>query len=71
MSYIKGFWFGNFTVGTASNLSLMIDTGSGDLILNPGLYKPSKTSHDLHISFNNGYGTTTSSNAGTENVRQL
>jgi hypothetical protein len=32
------YWYGNFTVGEASGLGLLIDTGSSDLILNNGLY---------------------------------
>jgi hypothetical protein len=36
------YWYGNFTVGESTNLGLLIDTGSSDLILNGGLYKPSK-----------------------------
>jgi hypothetical protein len=31
------YWYGNFTVGESDNLGLLIDTGSSDLILNPGL----------------------------------
>lgn len=31
------YWFGNFTVGDSHDLELLIDTGSTDLILNPGL----------------------------------
>jgi hypothetical protein len=36
------YWYGNFTVGEGTNLGLLIDTGSSDLILNNDLYKPSK-----------------------------
>lgn len=35
------YWFGHFDVGNTKNAKLLIDTGSTDLILNPGLYKPS------------------------------
>lgn len=31
------YWFGNFTVGDSGSLKLLLDTGSSDLIINPGL----------------------------------
>ncbi|KPI36780.1 uncharacterized protein AB675_11742 [Cyphellophora attinorum] len=36
------YWYANFTVGNSSNLELLIDTGSSDLLLNNGVYVPSK-----------------------------
>ena len=36
------YWFGNFSVGDSGDLKLLIDTGSTDCLVNPGLYKPSK-----------------------------
>ncbi len=36
------YWFSNFTVGDATNLKLLIDTGSTDCLIVPGKYKPSK-----------------------------
>lgn len=36
------YWFGNFSVGDSGPLSLLIDTGSSDILIDPGLYKPSK-----------------------------
>lgn len=35
------YWFGNFKVGDSGPLKLLLDTGSADLLVNPGLYKPS------------------------------
>lgn len=32
------YWFGNFSVGDASSLKLLIDTGSTDILLNNGEY---------------------------------
>lgn len=31
------YWFGNFKVGDSGPLKLLIDTGSADLLVNPGL----------------------------------
>ncbi|PMD39253.1 acid protease [Hyaloscypha variabilis F] len=64
----SGFWFGNFSIGGAPNLNLLIDTGSGDIILNPGLYVPSKASKNLSLPFENSYGTTSSNGTGTGGV---
>lgn len=36
------YWFGNFSVGDSGPLKLLIDTGSTDCLVNPGLYKTSK-----------------------------
>ena len=43
-----GFWYGIFSIGDSNNLSLLIDTGSTDLAVNPELYTPSPKSHNLH-----------------------
>jgi hypothetical protein len=44
------FWFGNFTVGDSQNLDLLVDTGSSDLIVNPGEYaKPSIACGDATV----------------------
>ncbi|KAH8682827.1 aspartic peptidase domain-containing protein [Tricladium varicosporioides] len=64
LSSKDGFWFGNFSVGGSPNLKLLIDTGSGDLILNPKLYTPGKTSKSLNLTFTNTYGTTSSNGSG-------
>lgn len=32
------YWFGNFKVGDSGVLKLLVDTGSTDLLVNPGLY---------------------------------
>ncbi|KAF8857221.1 acid protease [Acephala macrosclerotiorum] len=68
ISSSEGLWFGDFAVGSSSNLSTLIDTGSGDVIVNPGLYKPSKSSKSLNTTFNNTYGTTSSDSTGNGTV---
>ena len=51
-------WFyGSFDVGDSKNLSLSIDTASGTLYLNSGLYKPSKKSININRSGESGFGT--------------
>lgn len=45
---IGGFWYGSFDIGDSKNVSLLIDTGSSDVFLNPGLYSPSTDSKNLH-----------------------
>ena len=47
---------------------MMIDTGSADVIINPGFYKPGTTSQTLNVSFSNHYGTTSSDGTGTGTV---
>ncbi|RDL31832.1 uncharacterized protein BP5553_09234 [Venustampulla echinocandica] len=64
-----GFWFGEFTVGGSSNISLLIDTGSGDVVLNPGIYVPGKASQTLNITFENSYGSTESNGTGSSTVK--
>lgn len=64
----QGFWYGNFSIGGTSNLNLMIDTGSGDVVLNPGLYVPGKASKNLNLTFENTYGTTSSNGTGNAAV---
>ncbi|TQN71643.1 Pepsin A, partial [Colletotrichum shisoi] len=53
----KGFWFGSFDVGLSRNLSLVIDTGSSDLAVNPDRYKSSSASVDLQQQGVLKYGT--------------
>jgi cathepsin D len=64
----QNFWFANFTVGTKSDLSLLIDTGSTDVYLNPGDYSPSNYSIDLHENFTITFATTNPDGTGTETV---
>ncbi|KAI9644565.1 hypothetical protein NHQ30_006586 [Ciborinia camelliae] len=60
-TYDAGFWFANITIGASKDpVQVLIDTGSADLVLNPGLYKASSASIDLYKSFNVTYGTVTS-----------
>lgn len=34
------YWFANFDVGDSKNVKLLVDTGSTDLLVNPGMYVP-------------------------------
>ena len=54
----SGRWFGNFSVGNSGPLSLLVDSGSSDIVLNPGRYLPSgaPTSLDLNVNFTKTYG---------------
>ncbi len=67
----KDFWFAEVDVGNSTKLSLLIDTGSGDVIINPGLYVPSSVATPLNASFSNSYGTTNSDGTGTTVVSWL
>ncbi|KAF4635739.1 hypothetical protein G7Y89_g2357 [Cudoniella acicularis] len=62
------FWFANFSVGNASNLSLLVDTGSSDLLLNVGKYTPSTSSQDLGHEFNLSFSTSNSDGTGSESM---
>lgn len=44
ISNSKDFWFGPFTAGAATNLTMLIDTGSTNVIFNSRLYRPSESS---------------------------
>ncbi|KAH9891902.1 acid protease [Cubamyces lactineus] len=46
----KGFWQGNFTVGSNQTFSLTVDTGSFAILIKEGLYKPSATSKPTNLS---------------------
>lgn len=65
----EGFWFANFTVGTSKDLSLLVDTGSADVGLNTGNYKPSSHSINLNMIGQESYGTTQSNGCGSGFVR--
>jgi pepsin A len=56
--FAEGFWFGNLTAGDAADLSLLIDTGSSDVYVNPDLYKPSSESHTLNQTVSMSFITT-------------
>jgi hypothetical protein len=60
-----GFWFADFTVGASRNLSLLVDTGSADVGLNTGKYKPSGQGIDLNTTGQDSYGTTQSNGCGS------
>lgn len=64
----QGFWYGNFTVGLSPHLSLLIDTGSSDVAVNPGLYKASSTGENLHQTGKLQYETTQENGCGTADV---
>lgn len=64
-----GFWFADFTVGTSRNLSLLVDTGSADVGLNTGNYKPSSHGINLNMIGQDAYGTTQSNGCGSSLVR--
>lgn len=68
ISNSNGFWFGSFTVGASFNLTMLIDTGSTDVIVNSGLYKPSTSSLDIYQGFTSTYGTTASDGTGNGEV---
>ncbi|KAF3056820.1 aspartic peptidase domain-containing protein [Trichoderma sp. SZMC 28012] len=61
----QGFWFSNFTIGGSSNLEILIDTGSADAILNPGIYKPGSSSVNTKKTFRISYATTNPDGSGT------
>ncbi|KAM3512508.1 hypothetical protein MY11210_003851 [Beauveria gryllotalpidicola] len=61
----QGFWFSHFTVGASKDLELLIDTGSSDAMLNPGVYEPSSTSKDLKRRFRISYATTNPDGSGS------
>jgi cathepsin D len=65
---MKGFWFANFTVGAKNDLVILIDTGSSDLLFNPGVYAPSSSSVNLHKTFSISFATTNPDGSGTETV---
>ncbi|TQS31975.1 hypothetical protein Golomagni_07724 [Golovinomyces magnicellulatus] len=65
----QGFWFSHFTVGASPDLEILIDTGSADAILNPGVYKPSSGSVNTGRPFHIGYATTNPDGSGELSVR--
>ncbi|KAJ6780497.1 hypothetical protein PWT90_02973 [Aphanocladium album] len=60
----QGFWFSHFTVGASKDLEILIDTGSSDAIMNPGVYKPSSSSVDQNRKFYISYATTNPDGSG-------
>ncbi|KHN99762.1 aspartic protease precursor [Metarhizium album ARSEF 1941] len=61
----QGFWFAHFAVGASPDLEMLVDTGSSDVILNPGSYKPSPESVDAKRTFRISYATTNPDGSGT------
>ena len=64
-------WFANFTVGDSENLELLLDTGSTDLLVDPGLYKKSAKASVYHTSnatFNITYEGVNKQGTGFENI---
>ncbi|KAJ5900940.1 acid protease [Penicillium subrubescens] len=66
LSEANNVWFGSFDVGNSKNLTLLIDTGSSDVIVSPGLYKGGPHSVDTSSTFANTYGTTESDGSEPE-----
>lgn len=64
----QGFWFSHFTVGASKDLEILIDTGSSDAILNPGIYQPSSASQDQNRRFHISYATTNPDGSGSLSV---
>ncbi|KAJ5339140.1 acid protease [Penicillium brevicompactum] len=62
------FWFGSFDVGRSKNLTLLVDTGSADIILNDGVYKPGPGSVKVGREFNLTFGSTNSDGSGSGTV---
>ncbi|KAJ5123149.1 acid protease [Penicillium atrosanguineum] len=62
------FWFGSFDVGSSKNLTLLVDTGSADVIVNPGLYKKGSRAIDINENFTITYATTKSDGSGSGTV---
>lgn len=58
-------WYANFNVGESRNLALSIDTASGSLFLNNGLYRPSEESLDLNETERAGFGTWLANGCGS------
>lgn len=56
------------TIGTA-NVSVLVDTGSSNLAVNPNVSTTSEDYIALNKSFTLSYGTTESNGGGTEFVR--
>jgi pepsin A len=67
--YIKGFWFSRFAIGDSPDLEILIDTGSSDAILNPGIYKPSPNAVNAKRPFHISYATTNHDGTGDLSVR--
>lgn len=63
-----GFWYGTFSIGESKDLSLLIDTGSNDVAVNPGLYKPSSQSENLHQKGELQYATAQSNGCGFADI---
>lgn len=70
-SFPQKFWFANFSIGNASNLALLVDTGSSDILLNRGKYLPSGTSKDLNKEVNISFSTSNSDGTGSESVSKF
>lgn len=64
-----GFWYGTFSIGSSTNLSLLIDTASSDVAINPGLYKPSSHSENLHQTGHLQYATTQADGCGYADIK--
>lgn len=61
-------WYGTFHLGESTNLSLLIDTSSLNVAVDPSLYKPSTQSTELHQSGDLQYTTIDGNGCGHENI---
>lgn len=52
-------------------MEILIDTGSADAILNPGIYEPSSGSFDTGKPFRISYATTNPDGSGTLTVSEI
>lgn len=67
LNVTKGFWFTNITIG-AAELSVLVDTGSSNVAVNPNTLTLSQDYVGLNRSFTFSYGTTESNGGGVEFV---
>jgi pepsin A len=65
---VQDFWFANFDIGNSQNVSILIDTGSPDLLLNPGFYEPTNNSVSTGRNFTISFLTTNPDGSGSETV---
>lgn len=64
-----GFWFADFSVGASPSDSMLIDTGSSDVYMNPGKYQPGSSARDTGRPFTISFATTNSDGSGSETLK--
>ncbi|OQU97789.1 hypothetical protein CLAIMM_03674 [Cladophialophora immunda] len=65
LSFDGGFWFADVKAGDGSGMNLLVDTGSTNVVLNAGRYKPSKHSVNTNEPFAVAYGTAEGNGTGS------